>query len=294
MVPQDGRGSYFGNLKLPPDPVAAVGLLKGKSNFARWHTAIQSVLLTKSSAFDLILGDWVEPRITASFTAVEQASFDEERRQWHAANTGTCRFIRETLATNVIPFVRQYNTAKILFFNLVWLYGEDAGIDTQGGPPSPVATGARRGRASLLAVLEAKRTLDHLPPLGVAYKFASPTTPTSFCTVSTVLSGSSSTSGTGHGSALKTLHPMTTTLADQASKQLPHLIHSLDRLQLTPDPNLTSIPEHEDPHPGRRVRISSGYAVGAPADTDRHDTRGSISPLTLSDAGSDYNVKVCL
>lgn len=72
---------------------------------------------------------------------------------------------------NVIPHVRQHNTARALWHNLLWLYGEEAGIDTQGGPPGPVpgndgtmhgggggsgSGGGSGGRAKLLAAMARK------------------------------------------------------------------------------------------------------------------------------------------
>ncbi|KAJ9608302.1 hypothetical protein H2200_007290 [Cladophialophora chaetospira] len=281
------RDTYFGNLKFPADPVASVGFLKGKSNFREWHSAIQSVLLSNPYSSELILGTWTEPQSSSSNTAEEQTLFDEQRREWHTANTGTCRFIRETLATNVIPFVRQYNTAKTLFFNLVWLYGEEAGIDTQGGPPVPVnahTVNARRGRASLLAVLESKRTLDYLPPAGMTFKLPSPTTPTSIQTVS---STSSSRDGTSTRDQLKSLQPNVPP-SESISEGTASLIRDFERTHIA-DPNLETIHESEEPHPGRRIRISSGYAIGSGHHARDPRSQGSISPFTLSDSASEYD-----
>lgn len=280
MPPSHRRDAYFGNLKFPADPVAAVDSLNGKSNFVEWHSAIQPVLLSNPYSSELILGSWTEPQISGARSAEEQIASDEERRDWHAANTGTCRFIRETLAANVIPFVRHYNTAKTLFFNLVWLYGEDAGIDMQGGPPAPVNAhnmSARKGRASLLAVLEAKRTLDYLPPDGVTFRLSSPTTSTSNHTVS---SPSSSTNGATCRDQLRTLQP--TVPSGSTSEHPSALIHDLERTQIS-DFNLQTIHENEEPHPGRRIRISSGHAIGS----GDLRSQGSISPLTLSDLISE-------
>lgn len=281
------RDAYFGNLKFPSDPVATVGFLNGKSNFSDWHSAVQSILLSNPYSSELILGKWAEPQPSASCTVEEQTAFNEQRREWHTANTGTCRFIRETLATNVIPFVRQYNNAKTLFFNLVWLYGDDAGIDTQGGPPVPVnahTMSARRGRASLLAVLEAKRTLDYLPPAGVTFRLPSPTTPTSFNTVS---STSSSTDGASTRDQLKSLRP--TVSPDAMSEHPASLIRDFEGTHIA-DPNLETIHEGEEPHPGRRIRISSGYAIGSSHRGRDLRSEGSISPFALSDPASEYDV----
>lgn len=65
---------------------------------------------------------------------------------------------------NVIPHVRQHNTARGLWHNLLWLYSEEAGIDTQGGPPVPgndgnmqgAGGGGGGGRAKLLAAMARK------------------------------------------------------------------------------------------------------------------------------------------
>ncbi|KIW73592.1 hypothetical protein PV04_01696 [Phialophora macrospora] len=292
------RAAYFGHLEFPTDPVAVVGLLKGKSNFQAWHSTIQPILLSNPSSSELIIGSWAEPRCSTPCTADQQAAFDEDRRDWHTANTGTCRFIRATLAENVVPFVRQYNTAKTLFFNLVWLYGEDSGIDTQGGPPVPVnahTMSAKRGRASLLAVLEAKRTLDYLPPVGVTFTLPSPTTPTSGCTVS---SSSSNVNGAATRDHLKSL-PSRIPEDPDAEHHLT-LIRSFERTRISEpnsnsnsnsnsNPTLETIHEHEEPHPGKRIRISSGHAIGSCHSARDVLSERSISPLTLSDStsGSD-------
>jgi len=242
--------------------------------------------LSNPYSSELILGTWTEPQFSGSCTAEEQTSFDEKRRDWHAANTGTCRFIRETLAANVIPFVRQYNSAKTLFFNLVWLYGEDAGIDAQGGPPAPVnphTTSARKGRASLLAVLEAKRTLDYLPPVSVTFSLPSPTTLTSIQTVS------STTSSAGGASTRDQLRALRPTMSPGSVSEPPTtLIRDFERTHLS-DPNLETIHESEEPHPGRRIRISSGYAISSGLRARDLRSEGSISPLTLSDSTSEYD-----
>ncbi|EXJ64036.1 hypothetical protein A1O7_00371 [Cladophialophora yegresii CBS 114405] len=313
MSPSYHRAAYFGHLGFPTDPVAAVGLLQGKSNFQAWHAAIQPILLATSSSYELIIGAWTEPRCPTPCTVEQQAKFDEHRRRWHTANTGTCRFIRATLAENVIPFVRQYNTAKTLFFNLVWLYGEDSGIDTQGGPPVPVnahTMSAKRGRGSLLAVLEAKRTLDYLPLVGVTLTLPSPTTPTSDCTVSSPASGTddhlnSLPSGIREDSTPE--HALTLIRSFERAGISDSHTHSNSRPSphSEPNPNLETIHEqdhehgHEEPHPGRRIRISSGHATGSSLtacnrDVDMHThthvlSERSISPLTLSDSTSGYD-----
>lgn len=279
-----GRDVYFGYLRFPADPAAAVGILKGKSNFGPWHSAIEPILLSNPHSSKLIIGTWAEPRLPPASTEEEQAQFDEERRQWHSANTATCRFIRATLAENVVPFVRQYNTAKPLFFNLVWLYGEDAGIDTQGGPPVPAnapTLNAKRGRTSLLAVLEAKRTLDYLPPVGVTLNLPSPpsTTASSQASSSSCSSGSSSVIVEDQRKSPQTLVP------ESSQEQHTSLIRNFERTRISSDPNLETIHEHEEPHPGRRV--PSGYAIDFKFDRSKDkQPRGSTSPLTLSDRDS--------
>jgi hypothetical protein len=52
---------------------------------------------------------------------------------WDHANLALCRFIRGTLAMNVLPFVRRYTEAKALWDALVGLYGEANGIAMAGG-----------------------------------------------------------------------------------------------------------------------------------------------------------------
>lgn len=281
-----GRDVYFGYLKFPADPAAAVGILKGKSNFARWHSAIEPILLSNPHSSRLIIESWAEPRLPPGPNDEQQAIFDEERREWHSANTATCRFIRATLAENVVPFVRQYNSAKLLFFNLVWLYGEDAGIDTQGGPPVPAnapTLNSKRGRTSLLAVLEAKRTVDYLPPVGMTFKFPSPS---SSMTTSSKASSSSSDSR-DRAIVVESQKKLRQTLAQEsAQEQHTSLIRGFERTQISSDPNLETIHEHEEPHPGRRV--PSGYAIDFKFDDKGNRPREGISPLTLSDGGSQY------
>ncbi|KAK6371261.1 hypothetical protein LTS17_008992 [Exophiala oligosperma] len=154
--------SYFQSLSFPP--ISSIGQLLGKSNFKAWRSSIEPVLLGNPLSSRLILGgEWSDPRAaTASSHGVLS---EQERDEWHAATVATCRFIRATLALNVAPFVRQHNTAKALYLNLVWLYGPEAGIDTQGGPTvsSPGALmqqqDPRRTRAGLLAAMESKTPL---------------------------------------------------------------------------------------------------------------------------------------
>jgi hypothetical protein len=53
---------------------------------------------------------------------------------WDNANLALCRFIRGTLAMNVLPFVRRHVEAQALWDALVRLYGEENGIAMAGGP----------------------------------------------------------------------------------------------------------------------------------------------------------------
>jgi hypothetical protein len=153
--------SYFDSLSFPP--VFSIGPLVGKSSFQRWRSEIQPVLFSNPYSSRLIVGNWTEPGLLGGSRAGtdegEEEDLDRRRCEWQTANTATCRFIRATLALNVAPFVRQHKTAKALYLNLVWLYGEDGGIDTQGGPsPSEAGYGklpkGRASRASLLAALQ--------------------------------------------------------------------------------------------------------------------------------------------
>ncbi|KAK5063146.1 hypothetical protein LTR84_005222 [Exophiala bonariae] len=140
---------------------SALCQLAGKSNFELWLSAIKPYLFSDPESTGLILGGWTEPKARN-----DSAETAWTRERWVMANTDTCRFIRGTLAMNVIPHVRQHDTARGLWHNLLWLYGEEAGIDTQGGPPVPVGgenvRGSRRGssgggRAKLLAAMGKKR-----------------------------------------------------------------------------------------------------------------------------------------
>jgi hypothetical protein len=146
-------------------PANALYQLAGKSNFHLWLSAIKPYLFSNIESTGLILGGWTEPKTTS-----KETEWDRER--WLIANTETCRFIRGTLAINVIPHVRQHNNAKSLWHNLLWLYGEESGIDTQGGPPVPGSGNARNlhggGRTKLLAALAKNRaSIDLDLDLGV-------------------------------------------------------------------------------------------------------------------------------
>ncbi|OAL22016.1 hypothetical protein AYO22_07613 [Fonsecaea multimorphosa] len=261
MPPSYSRRAYFDELKFPD--VDTIEVLNGKSNFRQWHSDIQPVLLSNPYSSDLILGSWDEPQPPSSWTVEDQASFDEERREWHLANTATCRYIRATLAENVGPFVRQYATAKTLFFNLVWLYGEEAGIDSQGGPPVPVNAGTlnpKKGRAGLLAALEAKRTVDFLPLVCASLKPS----------VSTALAHETSQSDwevpsiSPSGTELPTTHGKSTKWQPAGGPDFtyaqahdPTIGHLYDRSRISSNPSLETIQEHDEPHPGRQEIKSS-------------------------------------
>ncbi|KIW24632.1 uncharacterized protein PV07_10336 [Cladophialophora immunda] len=293
MPPAYSRHAYFCELKFPD--VDTIDVLNGKSNFYQWHSDIQPVLLSNPYSSDLILGSWTEPQYPPSWTVEDQALFDEERREWDAANTATCRFIRATLATNVGPFVRQYTAARTLFFNLVWLYGEEAGIDSQGGPPVPVnaeTLNAKKGRAGLLAALEAKRTMDYLPAVSTSLKPSASIVPGPQTKHSnhevTFFSASRTEPPASRDKSTKwqaTIASEPTDLPDQNTA----IGRPIDRTRITSDPSLETIHEHDEPHPGRRV--PSGYAIDFDYSLSRGDQGQwgrSVSPLSPSDSGSEY------
>jgi len=148
ISPISSRNSSLHNSKFPP--ASSLYQLAGKSNFQLWLSAIKPYLFSNIESTGLILGGWTETKPSPSDARPKPSTTDEEnpsissneqgdRERWKAANTETCRFIRGTLAMNVIPHVRQHRTAKALWHNLLWLYGEEAGIDMQGGPPLPAS-----------------------------------------------------------------------------------------------------------------------------------------------------------
>ncbi|EXJ72702.1 uncharacterized protein A1O5_03849 [Cladophialophora psammophila CBS 110553] len=294
MPPSYSRHAYFCELKFPA--VETVDILNGKSNFHQWHSQIQPILLSNPFSSDLMLGTWTEPQSPSSWNPKQQASFDEERREWHGANMATCRFIRATLAMNVSPFVRQYTTAKTLFFHLVWLYGEDAGIDSQGGPPVPAnaeTPNAKKGRASLLAALEAKRAMDYLQPVCATLKPSASTFPAYRTNSSSNEVSSISSSATEAPTSYNKLQkPQTTKTAEPAQVPEQHatLVRLLERSRVSPNPSLETIHERDEPHPGRRV--PSGYAIDFDYDLSRGDrdrSGRSISPFSRTDSGSEYD-----
>ncbi|KAL2404206.1 hypothetical protein ABEF93_000847 [Exophiala dermatitidis] len=297
----------------PPD---TIDMLLGKSNFHSWRATVQPALLTNKYSSSLILGDWTEPQpsnfsIRGLADDNERAKFDLARREWHTANTATCRFIRSTLAMNVTPFVRQHKNAKALFFNLIWLYGDEAGIDTQGGPAVPAAAPApplQKDRTSLLTALHetggAERVKGYLGCEDLV--------------TGAGLSKQSSGATPSTDTSRSTFLPATTYTPDMPVKQTtsggdneygnyipgPALqaIHEEDENEAEDEGGVPSPPP--SPHPGRRVpsgqtsaRFSTDYWESdldfgkRPWDGNDHNGHGhglacSISPLTLSDTSS--------
>jgi hypothetical protein len=283
MMPLNGANSdagYFADRKLPTDPVQAVGHLNGKSNYKTWQTAMQGVLMSNLESGSLVLGKWTEPRLREYSSNSNQDVFQQEKQHWHTANVATCRFIRATLAENVLPFVRQFADAKSLYLNLVWLYGDESGIDLQGGPPMPAGVqdiGTRRGRAGLLAALEEKKSFDVQRPLPSAGRPITPITP------STISSTASSVSVDEPQLQHLALYSRPNVSMASITEQHPKLLRGGERM--CTDNKLGTIPEIEEPHPGSRVRVSSGYAVGAGTKKSTSVSDGSISPPALSELG---------
>ncbi|KAJ4513696.1 hypothetical protein HRR83_005158 [Exophiala dermatitidis] len=281
----------------PPD---TIDMLLGKSNFHSWRATVQPALLTNKYSSSLILGDWTEPQPSdfssqALTDSNERAKFDLARREWHTANTATCRFIRSTLAMNVTPFVRQHKNAKALFFNLIWLYGDEAGIDTQGGPAVPAAAPApplQKDRTSLLTALHetggSKRVKGYLGCEDLVTGAG----------VSKQSSGATPSTDTSRSTFL----PSTAYSADvPAQQETPTGNNEYENY--VPGPALQAIHEEDEenslpplspPHPGRRVpsgQTSARFSAEWESDLgfgpwdDHHDGdhARSISPLTLSD-----------
>jgi hypothetical protein len=118
-------------------------VLLGRSNYTAWYSAIKPLLRLHPLAHALLSGSWTEPRRPVSFPtapAPNTAAFIDFQKHTHAlaawdhANITTCRFIRGTLAMNVLPFVRRHSEAKALWDTLVGLYGAGNGIAMAGGP----------------------------------------------------------------------------------------------------------------------------------------------------------------
>lgn len=275
--------AYFESLSFPP--MFSIGQLLGKSNFKVWRASIEPALLKNPYSSKLILGEWDEPKVQASASQTE-AELDQARKDWQFANTATCRFIRATLALNVTPFVRQHSTAKALYLNLIWLYGGEAGIDTQGGPPVPsnAKTGnPQTNRASLLAALESDKPLGDVTSLASMLQAPSGFASSNSSTTSLLLkSPTSSIVATGSKRPDSQTLPVKylQELAAQRPQPPPPRIHIYERTRISPDASLETI--HEEPHPGRRVSLSRG------ADSAKKSM--SVSPVTSSDVSDDDDI----
>lgn len=292
--------SYFQSLSFPP--ISTIGQLLGKSNFKVWRSSIEPVLLINPVSSKLILGEWSDARAIASSAVSEQ-----ERDEWHTATVATCRFIRATLALNVAPFVRQHNTAKALYLNLIWLYGPEAGIDTQGGPaisPGALMQNPRRTRAGLLAAMESKTplgesTIPERPPyshprphphaqaqpqIRAANLGSGLSTTSLLMTTATTPSPSASTADLLRPES-QVLPPEVKPVTVIASSvpPPPTVVHVYERMRASPDPSLQTI--HEEPHPGTKVDVSRTVVA-----TKTHD----VSPVSSSGVSDGDNVSVPL
>lgn len=322
--------TYLSSMSFPP--IEDVPQLQGKSNFHAWRSVIQPILLTNRNSADLIVGGWTEPPLLAAneYPTVDRDVkdlFERARHDWHAANTGTCRFIRTTLAMNVTPFVRQHETAAALFFNLIWLYGDEAGIDTQGGPSVPCDVkderlSKQRDRAGLFAALkqgpEARgdRIMGYLGPVNVGHPptvTATPNASSSLIISSTGILGSDLTatamSSSGSNSSLKgapipSILPSGTVLVDGKAYSTP--LETTSGEDTDTDPALlTSTQIYERSSPGYAHGTTSlhtifegtqephpgrrvSFGLGRRRnEIDGHGS-GSVSPLTLSDTSSPF------
>jgi hypothetical protein len=136
------------NLALPSP--STLPILLGHSNHTLWHSAINPILTSHQLISTLLSGSWTEPRLvrptlspttppapntnTKTNTQTQAQAHAQALAAWDHANLVVCRFIRGTLALNVLPFVRRYSDAKLLWDALVALYGEANGIARAGGP----------------------------------------------------------------------------------------------------------------------------------------------------------------
>jgi hypothetical protein len=218
------------------------------------------------------------------------------------------------LALNVAPFVRQHNTAKALYLNIIWLYGDEAGIDTQGGPPVPAGAHPQnmqqKARAGLLAALENSSSMIMPFPsqdaavtggrLSLSLSQNAVSSNNSSTSSLSLLAGPSSSPASASRSVLDVSRPDSQVLPATQTTPLviapppPAVVHIYERARQSPDPSLDTIHEHEEPHPGRRVsfghrtrtrtrscsrsrnRADAGSGSGSEEDT-------SISPLSLSE-----------
>jgi hypothetical protein len=161
--------------------------LLGKSNFKKWHASINPLLLSNPQSRSLISGSWFEPpsprspdslslssRSSTSPTPTSPAPSlslppstpQTAHRAYELANLLTTRFIRGTLAMNVIPFVRQHTSAKGLYEQLIYLYGERAGIDTVGGPPLNLSMRRRATIESSIGRIDEEGNTSPMLPAG--------------------------------------------------------------------------------------------------------------------------------
>ena len=126
-----------------PSP-STLPVLLGRSNYTAWYSAIKPLLAHHPLTRALLSGSWTEPRRPTSFptapapnttpTITDIEPHAHALAAWGHTNLTTCRFIRDTLAMNVLPFVRRYSEAKALWDALVGLYGAGNGIAMAGGP----------------------------------------------------------------------------------------------------------------------------------------------------------------
>ena len=134
-----------------PDPSPFPTLL-GRSNYTIWKSSVVPTLNSDATATALLSGCYTEPVVCEPLDArcskkpglkfkskkkAKEAALEQSdaREKWESANLHVCRFIRGTLAMNVLPFVRRYSDAKALWDALEGLYGEANGIEMAGGPP---------------------------------------------------------------------------------------------------------------------------------------------------------------
>ncbi|KAK7892830.1 hypothetical protein LTR67_007067 [Exophiala xenobiotica] len=327
--------SYFKSLSFPP--ILSIDQLLGKSNFKSWRSSIEPVLLANALSSKLILGDWPDPSPrdsrAASSAFASASAFDnpnptigvgvgggvaqkieqeqQERTEWHRANAATSRFIRATLALNVAPFVRQHNTAKALYLNIIWLYGDEAGIDTQGGPPVPAGAHPQnmqqKARAGLLAALENSSSMIMPFPsqaaaatggrLSLSLSQNAVSSNNSSTSTLSMLAGPASSPASASRSVLDVSRPDSQVLPATQTTPLvivpppPAVVHIYERTRQSPDPSLDTIHEHEEPHPGRRVsfghrtrtRTRSRADAGSGSGSDSEEDTSTISPLSLSE-----------
>jgi hypothetical protein len=124
-----------------PSP-STLPVLLGRSNYTAWYSAIKPLLALHPLTRALLSGSWAEPRRLISFPTAPAPNTNlittdiepHALAAWDHTNLSTCRFIRDTLAMNVLPFVRRHSEAKALWDALVGLYGAGNGIAMAGGP----------------------------------------------------------------------------------------------------------------------------------------------------------------